>query len=398
MALSSGHQLAQTCLDDGITEARKDPRKQEKLDAEKFIQSEAECREDDLKSKTGFMRWPLAHELQNQETIPPVPRLCPAEPASGHGGCDQKPAHATNTTTSAIVPAATVPKGSSHFTTQSLAMYEHSHPCGHQRARCHCSWSTTIQGSPPARRPPMLPSASPCAVGVASSPRPSASPPPPAPPLLLSLCCLSGIVTCRGRFEGHPSLGWALRWCPLPIFAAGALESSSGEGARGASSPAARLFVLSSKPCSRQALPAKEPPDSGSLLAESCGGQESTELFSSGPEPRLTQPQGLHPPLRSGAQKRIQVPDPWAFRAYREPEFMLLRENPEDVRASTSSCEPEGAPCVVKKTSFLSLSISTDSPAPGLLLPPPHCLYLLPVSPDALGLTTSKPVAADPIR
>lgn len=67
------------------TEARKDPRKQEKLDAEKFIQSEAECREDDLKSKTGFMHWPLAHELQNQETIPPVPHLCPAEPASGHG-------------------------------------------------------------------------------------------------------------------------------------------------------------------------------------------------------------------------------------------------------------------------------------------------------------------------
>ena len=67
------------------TEPPKDPRKQEKLDAEKFIQNEAECREDDLKSKTGFMRWPLAHELQNQETIPPVPCLCPAEPASGHG-------------------------------------------------------------------------------------------------------------------------------------------------------------------------------------------------------------------------------------------------------------------------------------------------------------------------
>ena len=77
---------------------------------------------------------------------------------------------------------------------------------------------------------------------------------------------------------------------------------------------------------------------------------------------------------------------------------MLLHENPEDVRASTSSCEPEGDPCVVKKTSILSLSISTDSPAPGLRLPPPHCLYLLPVSPDALGLTTLKLVAADPIR
>lgn len=77
---------------------------------------------------------------------------------------------------------------------------------------------------------------------------------------------------------------------------------------------------------------------------------------------------------------------------------MLLHENLEDVRASTSTCEPEGAPCVVKKTRFLPLSISTESLAPGSQLPPPHCLSLLPVSLDALGLTTSKPVAADPIR
>ena len=105
----------------------------------------------------------------------------------------------------------------------------------------------------------LCPGCSPCrgAVGVASSPAPRPPRPPPAPPLLLSACCLSGVVTCRGRFEGHPSLGWALRWCPLPVFAAGALGSSSGEGFRGASSPAARLFVLSSKPCSRQAIPAK---------------------------------------------------------------------------------------------------------------------------------------------
>lgn len=41
-------------------------------------------------------------------------------------GCDQKPADATNTTTLTIVLAATVPKGSSHFTTQSLGVYEHS--------------------------------------------------------------------------------------------------------------------------------------------------------------------------------------------------------------------------------------------------------------------------------
>lgn len=50
-----------------------DPRKQGKLDAAKFTQNEAECREADLKYKTGFLRRPLAHELQNQEAIPPVP-------------------------------------------------------------------------------------------------------------------------------------------------------------------------------------------------------------------------------------------------------------------------------------------------------------------------------------
>lgn len=44
---------------------------------------------------------------------------------------------------------------------------------------------------------------------------------------------------------------------PPPVFAAGALEASSREGPRGASSPAARPCVLSSKPCSHPALPAK---------------------------------------------------------------------------------------------------------------------------------------------
>lgn len=33
---------------------------------------------------------------------------------------------------------------------------------------------------------------------------------------------------------------------------------------------------------------------------------------------------------------------------------MLLHENTEDVRASISTCEPEGASRVVKKTRFLS--------------------------------------------
>ena len=62
----------------------KDPRKP--LDAEKFTQNEAQCREDDLKSKTGFMCRPLAHDLKNQETIPPFPCPCPAKSASGATG------------------------------------------------------------------------------------------------------------------------------------------------------------------------------------------------------------------------------------------------------------------------------------------------------------------------
>lgn len=62
----------------------KDPRKPPA--AEKFTQNEAECREDDLKSKTGFMHRPLAHDLKNQETIPPVPCPCPAKSASGAMG------------------------------------------------------------------------------------------------------------------------------------------------------------------------------------------------------------------------------------------------------------------------------------------------------------------------
>ena len=66
------------------TEPPKDPRKP--LDAEKFTQNEAPCREDDLKSKTGFMCRPLAHDLKNQETIPPVPCPCPAKSASGATG------------------------------------------------------------------------------------------------------------------------------------------------------------------------------------------------------------------------------------------------------------------------------------------------------------------------
>lgn len=49
--------------------ASQDPRKQGKLDA-KFTQNEAEWGRLTLKYKTGFLRRPLAHELQNQEAVP----------------------------------------------------------------------------------------------------------------------------------------------------------------------------------------------------------------------------------------------------------------------------------------------------------------------------------------
>lgn len=95
----------------------------------------------------------------------------------------------------------------------------------------------------------------PGAVGVASSPRPSASRPLSGPSSLAKGLWPelgSDVPPGGGCFAGHEFL-W---WCPLPVFEAGALESAPGRGPGGLS-PAARLCVLSSKPRRRQALPAK---------------------------------------------------------------------------------------------------------------------------------------------
>ncbi|KAI4586038.1 hypothetical protein MJG53_003825 [Ovis ammon polii x Ovis aries] len=266
-------------------------------------------------------------------------------------GCDQKPADATNTTTLTIVLAATVPKGSSHFTTQSLGVYEHSplrpSACtvpplveydypglspskeaahasigkgkdlnemiahesigglkegngGHQAAKdCQLQEDSGSSRTKRTREDAVFPG--PCGIRCSGelplrreSPKVWASreevlesgrireamP----PPTLQSPAVPPTVQTHRSQQQrsqsqsgqgGHEFL-W---WCPLPVFEAGALESSSGDRARG---PPVQLLVS----------------------ASSVPSPAAARLF----------------------LQRIQVPDPWAFRTYREP--AVSEENP----------------------------------------------------------------------
>ncbi|CAI9165776.1 unnamed protein product [Rangifer tarandus platyrhynchus] len=89
------------------------------------------------------------------------------------------------------------------------------------------------------------------------------------------VCCPSGAGGGGGGFEGQPPvLGRALLWCPLPVFAAGALESSSGEGPQGG----LQSSCSSLRP-QLQALPPPGPPCKGD--SDLPGGSKMTSLLTS---------------------------------------------------------------------------------------------------------------------